>query len=67
MRTIEHKNIPSRGTGFNSVQLINLFIIICDYNEEKKMEYGRTFNAGCPVKTNMEWILTCNWKALIRV
>ena len=34
MRTIVHKNIPSRGTGFNPGS-INLFITICNYDEEK--------------------------------
>ena len=39
MRTIEHKNIPSRGggTGFNPGS-INSFITICDYDEEKKIK-----------------------------
>ena len=33
MRTIEDKNIPSRGTGFNPGS-INSFITIYDYDEE---------------------------------
>ena len=52
MRTIEHKNIPSRGTGLNPGS-INLNITICDYNEEKKMMMNKKipypfFNTGCP-------------------
>ena len=35
MRTIDHKNIPSGGTGFNPGS-INLFITNCDYDEEKR-------------------------------
>ena len=46
---IEHKNIPSwGGKGFNPGS-INLFITICDYEEEKEKKIRNPFlNAVCP-------------------
>ena len=48
---------------------INLFIAICDYNEEKKPERGRIFNTVCspgiPHKKSMGSCLVCKNKGTL--